>query len=403
MSDPWLTIIGIGEDGVAGLSSASQAALTEAEVIMGPQRHLDLVVNNPLSTSVPAGTDLIPWPVPFADGIAILASLLGKQVVVLASGDPFWFGAGSVIARSFGPDEWIALPGPSCFSLAAARLGWPLENTACLGLHAAPMARMRPHLARRARLIVTLRDGDAVPALGNYLDTQGFGDSILHVMEHLGGPQDRLTQHRADTITGTFEHPLCAAVEVAGDGPALTAASGQPDDTFQSDGQITKRPVRAITLSTLAPKPGEHLWDIGGGSGSIALEWLLAHPTTTATTVEPRADRAARIAQNALDLGLDHRLTVIEGAAPDALPGLKEAHAIFIGGGLSKPVLDAAVATPARIVVNAVTLEGEALLSAAQAIHGGDLMRIALGHAAPLGPKRGWASAYPVVQWSLDR
>ncbi len=370
---------------------------------MGPQRHLDLVVKNPLSTSVPAGTDLIPWPVPFADGIVILASLRGQRVVVLASGDPFWFGAGSVIARSFGPSEWIALPGPSCFSLAAARLGWALEHTVCLGLHAAPMARMRPHLAPNVRLIVTLRDGDAVPALGSYLNAQGFGDSTLHVMEHLGGSQDRLTQHRADAIKGTFEHPVCVAVDVVGDGPALTAATGQADDTFQSDGQMTKRPIRAITLSTLAPKSGEHLWDIGGGSGSIALEWLLAHPSTTATTVEPRADRAARIAQNALDLGLDHRLTVIEGAAPDALAGLKEAHAIFIGGGLSKPVLDAAVANPARIVVNAVTLEGEALLSAAQTIHGGDLMRIALGNAAPLGPKRGWASAYPVVQWSLDR
>lgn len=403
MSDPWLTIIGIGEDGVAGLSAASQAALSEAEVIMGPQRHLDLVVNNPLSTSVPAGTDLIPWPVPFADGIAILASLRGQRVAVLASGDPFWFGAGSVIARSFGPDEWTALPGPSCFSLAAARLGWPLETTTCLGLHAAPMARMRPHLAPGMRLIVTLRDGDAVPTLGTYLDTQGFGDSILHVMEHLGGPQDRLTDHSADAITGTFEHPVCAAIEVAGDGPALTSASGQADDTFQSDGQITKRPVRAITLSTLAPKPDEHLWDIGGGSGSIALEWLLAHPTTTATTVEPRADRVARIAQNALNLGLDHRLTVIEGAAPEALAGLKEPDAVFIGGGLSQPVLDAAVATSARIVVNAVTLEGEALLSAAQATHGGELMRIALSNATPLGPKRGWSSAYPVVQWSLDR
>ncbi|WP_299699031.1 precorrin-6y C5,15-methyltransferase (decarboxylating) subunit CbiE [uncultured Tateyamaria sp.] len=403
MCDPWLTIIGIGEDGVAGLSAASQAALAAADVIMGPQRHLDLVVNNPLNTSVPAGTNLIPWPVPFADGIAILASLRGQRVAVLASGDPFWFGAGSVIARSFGPDEWIALPGPSCFSLAAARLGWALETTTCLGLHAAHMARMRAHLARGVRLIVTLRDGNAVPALGSYLTAQGFGDSTLHVMEHLGGPQDRLTQHRADAITGTFEHPLCAAVEVAGDGPALTSASGQADDTFQSDGQITKRPVRAITLSTLAPKPGEHLWDIGGGSGSIALEWLLAHPSTTATTIEPRADRAARIAQNALDFGLDHRLTVIEGAAPDALAGLKEPRAVFIGGGLSQPVLDAALATSARLVVNAVTLEGEALLSAAQTNHGGELMRIALGHAAPLGPKRGWASAYPVVQWSLDR
>jgi len=363
----------------------------------------EIVVNAPLTTSVPAGTDLIPWPVPYADGIAILASLRGKRVVVLASGDPFWFGAGSVLARNFGPDEWTALPGVSCFSLAAARLGWALETTTCLGLHAAPMARLRRHLAPGVRLIVTLRDGDAVHALASYLSAQNFGDSTLHVLEHLGGPQDRLTSTRAADVTGTFDHPVCAAIEVAGHGHPLTAATGQPDDTFDSDGQITKRPVRAITLSTLAPKPGEHLWDIGGGSGSIGLEWLLAHPTTTATTVEPRADRAARIVQNAKDLGVDHRLDVVEGAAPAALDGLKTPDAIFVGGGLSAETIKAVLSYSARLVINAVTLEGEALLAAAHADHGGALMRIALSNATPLGPKRGWTSAYPVVQWSLAK
>lgn len=373
-----------------------------ADVIMAPQRHLDLVVNAPLTTSVPAGTDLIPWPVPFADGIAILASLRGQKVVVLASGDPFWFGAGSVIARSFGPTEWTAMPGISCFSLAAARLGWSLEKTTCLGLHAAPFARLRRQLAPGGRIIVTLRDGDAVHALAAYLCAQNFGDSTLHVLEHLGGPQGRLTSARASDISGTFDHPVCAAIDIAGHGKTLTAATGQRDDIFDSDGQITKRPVRAITLSTLAPKPGEHLWDIGGGSGSIALEWLLAHPTTLATTVEPRGDRAARIVENALTLGVEHRLTVIEHTAPEALDGLRRPDAIFVGGGLSQPVIDAALRQNTRLVVNAVTLEGEALLSAAHATHGGELMRIALSHVAPLGPKRGWSSAYPVVQWSLD-
>ncbi len=370
---------------------------------MAPQRHLDLVVNDALATSVPAGTDLIPWPVPFADGIALLASLRGQRVVVLASGDPFWFGAGSVIARSFGTSEWTALPGPSCFSLAAARLGWALEKTTCLGLHAAPMTRLRRHLTPGARLIVTLRDGEAVSELASYLVARGFNDSTLHVMEHLGGPQDRLTTCRADAVAGTFEHPVCVAIEVAGNGTALSVATGQADDTFQSDGQITKRPIRAITLSTLAPKAREHLWDIGGGSGSIALEWLLAHPTMTATTIEPRADRAARIRKNAEELGVEHRLDVAEGAAPNALDGLRAPDAIFIGGGLSQHVLDKVLTLNARLVVNAVTLEGEALLAAAQAEHGGELMRIALSHVSPLGPKRGWASAYPVVQWSLSR
>ncbi|MEL6453067.1 MAG: precorrin-6Y C5,15-methyltransferase (decarboxylating) subunit CbiT, partial [Pseudomonadota bacterium] len=193
--------------------------------------------------------------------------------------------------------------------------------------------------------------------------------------------------------TGEFTHPLVAAIAVA-DGPALPRATGMPDDTFAHDGQITKRPIRAVTLSTLAPKPHEHLWDIGGGSGSIALEWLLAHPTTTATSVEPRPDRAARIRANADTLGVAHRFTVIEGAAPYALTDLPKPDAIFIGGGLSQPLLDAALSQGTRLVANAVTLEGEALLSTAAATHGGTLMRLDISTSAPLGPKRGWKAAY---------
>ncbi|WP_299624422.1 precorrin-6y C5,15-methyltransferase (decarboxylating) subunit CbiE [uncultured Tateyamaria sp.] len=404
MSDaPWLTIVGIGEDGIDGLTAASQAALSVAEVIMGPPRHLDLVVNAPLTTSVPAGTKHIPWPVPFADGLPVLEKLRGQRVVVLASGDPFWFGAGSVIARHFKAHEWVALPGVSCFALAAARMGWALDKTICEGLHAAPFSRLKPDLAPGVQIIATLRDGDAVNALAAYLTTTGFGASSLTIMEHLGGPSERISTATAANLKGSFDHPVCAAIHAAGDGPSLPKSTGLPDDTFANDGQITKRPVRAITLSTLAPLPREHLWDIGGGSGSIALEWLLAHPTTTATTIEPRADRADRIRQNADNLGVAHRLSVIQGAAPDALTPLAAPDAIFVGGGLSENLLTAIVAVPARLVVNAVTLEGEALLSACQAQHGGDLMRIALAQSKPLGSKRGWAASYPVVQWSLSR
>lgn len=370
---------------------------------MGPPRHLDLVVNAALTTSVPAGTKHIAWPVPFADGLPILENLRGQRVVVLASGDPFWFGAGSVIARHFDPGEWTSLPGLSCFALAANRMGWALDKTTCVGLHAAPFARLKRDLAPGVQIIATLRDGDAVNALAAYLKTAGFGPSTVTIMEHLGGPSEHLTKATAATLSGAFQHPVCAAIKVAGDGPTLPNSTGLPDDTFANDGQITKRPVRAITLSTLAPLPGEHLWDIGGGSGSIALEWLLAHPTTTATTVEPRTDRAARIRQNADDLGVAHRLTVIEGSAPDALSDLARPNAIFVGGGLSETMLAAVIAIPARLVVNAVTLEGEALLSACHAKHGGDLMRIELAQAKPLGAKRGWAASYPVVQWSLSR
>ena len=396
MSDaPWLTIIGIGEDGVAGLRARSQAALETADIIMGPPRHLGVLGETRART--------IGWPVPFSDGLTQLDALRGQRVVVLASGDPFWFGAGSVIARRYAAHEWTAYPGPSCFALAANQLGWALEKTICLGLHAAPMQRLRRHLAPATHLIVTLRDGAAVGELAGYLAQHGFGDSTITIFEHLGGPRERITSGTAHALTGTFDHPVCAAIVLAGDGAVLTRATGQPDDTFQSDGQMTKQPVRAITLSTLAPKPHEHLWDVGGGSGSIALEWLLTHPTTRATCIEPRDDRAARIRLNAETLGVDHRLHIVIGSAPDALCDLEAPDAIFVGGGLSQDVLEEVSATNARLVVNAVTLEGEALLALWQTRLGGDLMRIELAHAKPLGAKRGWAAAYPVVQWSVTQ
>ncbi len=390
-----MTIVGIGEDAPAGLPPASRAALEAAEIVMGAPRHLALLP--------PLGADLVEWPVPFADGIARLLALRGRRVVMLASGDPFWFGAGTSIARHLRAGEWTALPGPSTFSLVAARMGWPLEHTACHGLHAAPLARLRPALAAGGRMIVLLRDGDAVRGLAEYLRDAGFGASRVTVFESVGGPAERRSDGAAGAMPdAAFAHPVCAAVQVKGDGAALPLASGRPDAWFESDGQMTKRPVRALTLSALAPCPGQHLWDIGGGSGSIGIEWLLAHPTMRATTVEPREDRAAQILQNAARLGMD-RLKVVQGAAPEALAGLAPPDAVFIGGGLSQELLDwlaAHLAPGTRIVANAVTLESEALLTRAQARLGGDLLRIELAQAAPLGGRTGWRASYPVVQWS---
>ncbi|PTX52028.1 precorrin-6y C5,15-methyltransferase (decarboxylating) subunit CbiE [Allosediminivita pacifica] len=390
---PWLTIVGLGEDGPDGLPAASRAALDAAEVVMAPTRHLSLIPET--------GAERIAWPVPFAEGLPLLKELTGRRTVVLASGDPFWFGAGSVIAREFAPHEWRALPGPSTFSLAAARLGWPLDRTTCLGLHAAPLSRLRPHLAPGQNMIVLLRDGAAVALLADYLSGLGFGASTLHVMEALGGPREHVNTCRADGPQGTHGAPVCVAIEPAG-GPALPQASGLPDDTFETDGTMTKRPVRALTLSALAPRPGEHLWDVGGGSGSVAVEWLLSHPTTQATTVEPREDRRALIARNAASLGQD-RLRIVEGSAPGALEGLAPPDAVFVGGGLSQALLDRLTALPkgTRLVANAVTLDSEALLVAAQARLGGTLLRLDLSEAAPLGPRKAWKAAYPVVQWSV--
>ncbi|EEE38292.1 precorrin-6Y C5,15-methyltransferase (decarboxylating) [Rhodobacteraceae bacterium KLH11] len=393
---PWLTVLGLGEDGLDGLSPASRHVLDRAEIVMGPPRHLSLIPGSKAQR--------VEWPVPFAEGLPILTGFRGRRTVVLASGDPFWFGAGSVIARSFPAAEWTALPGQSTFSLAAARLGWPLESTLTFGLHAAPLTRLRPHLAPGLRAILLLRDGKAVAELATYLGETGFADCALHVMEALGGPRERARSvSLTEALLGSFEHPVCVGLDVGGTGPAFPKASGKPDDIFETDGQITKRPVRALSLSALAPQRGEYLWDIGGGTGSISIEWLMCDPSLTATAIEPRADRAERIRRNADALGQD-RLEVVQGTAPEALGTLSAPDAVFVGGGLSADLLTwlhANLATGTRLVANAVTLESEALLAAWQAKLGGDLLRIELAQASALGPRRGWKSAYPVVQWSV--
>ncbi|MFN3208635.1 MAG: precorrin-6y C5,15-methyltransferase (decarboxylating) subunit CbiE [Roseovarius sp.] len=389
---PWLTIIGLGEDGPEGLCAASRSALETAEIVMGPQRHLSLI-------ETPART--IPWPVPFSKGIEDLLALRGTPCVVLASGDPFWFGAGTTITGHLDRNEWHAYPGRSTFSRAANHLGWPLDRTICTGLHAAPLTRLRPHLSPGARLIVLLRDGDAVAELAAYLCDTGFGTSEVTVMEALGGPRERITHATGDDLSGSFAHPVCAAIEVAGDGLVLPRACGLPDTFFESDGVMTKRHIRALTLSALAPKPGEHLWDIGGGSGSIGIEWLLCDPTLSATVIEPHDDRIGLITANAQALGAD-RLNVVKGKAPAALDGLRPPDAVFIGGGLSRQLLARLEAlNDIRIVANAVTLESETLLVNAQARVGGDLTRIEIGQARPVGGRRGWAQSFPIVQWSF--
>lgn len=392
----WLTIVGIGEDGPAGLSAASRDALACAEWVTGAARHLALLGDLACGRAA--------WPVPFEDGIAPLLARRGQRVVLLVSGDPFWFGAGSVVVRELEAWEWIAHPVPSTFALAAARLGWPIDTTHCLGLHAAPFARLRPMLAPGVRAIVLVRDGAAVGALGGYLRDLGFGDSALWVLEALGGPRERVRETTAAMLDfSDIAHPVAVGIVVAGDGAVLPTVAGRPDGWFEHDGQITKRPVRALTLSALAPRPFETLWDIGTGSGSIAIEWLLAHPTTQAIAFEADPVRAARARDNAAALGVD-RLRVIDARAPDGLAGQPAPDAVFIGGGLSDTLLDwlcAQLAPGTRIVANAVTLESEAVLAAWQRAKGGDLLRIELADAAPIGTRRGWRAHYPIVQWSV--
>ncbi len=399
MAEPWITIIGLGEDGPDGLSAASREALEKAEVVMGPSRHLGLIETS---------AETVEWPVPFADGYAVLEGLRGKQVAVLASGDPFWFGAGRAISGHF-PGEWRAFPGVSIFGLVASRLGWALEDVACVGLHAAPFARLRRHLVEDALIIATLRDGPSVSKLARYLRDTGFAGTRMFVCHAIGGPLEYVEGMSVfEALKGGFKHPVAVGLSIAAKDISYTLprASGIADAFFDTDGVMTKRPLRAMTLSALAPRRGEHLWDIGGGSGSIAIEWLLADDLCRATIVEPRADRCALIRANAEALGVEHRLEVLEASAPEVLPALDRPDAVFIGGGLdadTRLAIWAAVAEGTRVVANAVTLETEALLVDWQAKFGGDLMKVEISSSSPMGSKRGWKAAYPVVQWSVVR
>jgi precorrin-6Y C5,15-methyltransferase (decarboxylating) len=387
---PWLTIIGIGEDGLAGLSDASRKALASAEIVFGGERHLQLAE---------IGKRGRPWPVPF--DVAPVLACRGRPTAVLASGDPFWHGAGGSLAAHLSTGEWIAHPAPSTFSLAAARLGWRLEDALCLGLHAAPFERLVPLLSRGARIICLVRDAQAAADLAAWLTARGWGESRLWTLSALGGPREHIAESRArDYVTGSAVSPLAVALQAEG-AAGLPRSSGLADELFAHDGQITKRPVRALALSALAPRPGETLWDIGAGSGSVSIEWALAGGQAIA--IEAREDRAANIRANATAFGLSHRISIVAGCAPAALEGLKTPDAVFFGGGLDAALFEAVwsrLAGGARVVAHAVTLETEALLSELQHAHGGDLMRIELAYAAPLGRYRSWQPARPVVQWS---
>ena len=384
-----MTIIGLGEDGPEGLTPASRAALAAAKVVFGGPRHLDLIG---------AGDKGRTWPVPF-DASPVL-ELRGLPTVVLASGDPFWFGAGGSLMSYLQPGEWVSHPAPSTFQLAANRLGWRLEEVHCLGLHAAPFARLRPVLGRGVRVICTLRDGAAVGDLARWLAANGHPNASLTVLERLGGPRERISHGLPTDPIGA---PVSAAIEATG--PGLPRASGLPDDLFQHDGQITKRPVRALTLSALAPRHGDLLWDIGAGSGSIGIEWLLAGGAKVAA-LEADPTRAARARGNVDAFGLSHRHHLTEARAPEGLADLPTPDAVFIGGGASEALLAAVwtlIPPGTRLVMNAVTLETEALVLDWSTRHGGNLLKIELSEPAPIGRKRGWKSALPILQWSVTR
>ncbi|MCR6629547.1 MAG: precorrin-6y C5,15-methyltransferase (decarboxylating) subunit CbiE [Magnetospirillum sp.] len=389
---PWLSVIGMGDDGVAGLSPAARALLDAAEVVVGGARHLALVEG---------GAEKREWPSPFAGARDLLESLRGRNVVVLASGDPMWFGIGATLTRWVPAGEMRVLPHPGAFSLAAARLGWPLQDCLFLTIHGRPLEVLHLHLAPGRRLLVLSEDGQSPAAVARLLEKAGYGPSRLVVAEHLGGAAERLREATAETWVGAAADLNTIAVECrAESGARLHAAvPGLPDDVFDHDGQLTKREIRAVTLAALAPLPGQVLWDVGAGCGSVAIEWM--RTGGRAVAIEPRPDRCARIAANAAALGVPG-LEIIRGAAPDALP-YSDPDAIFVGGGVSVPgLLEAcwsSLRPGGRLVANAVTAEGEAALIALHARFGGQMVRLAVSRLAPVGGFHTWHPAMPVTQY----
>lgn len=394
----WLTIIGIGEDGLAGLGESARQAIAEAEIVFGGTRHLEL--------AAPAiRGDSRPWPSPFSSAIEAVLALKGRKVCVLASGDPFHHGVGATLARHIDASHMRVIPHPSSFSLAAARLGWPVQDVVTLSLHGRPLDLIRPHLHPGARILALTSDEHGPAQLAALLTESGFGISIVTVLEALGGPRETVRSHVAMSFALGDIDPLniCAISVVAlPQARILPLTPGLDDNLFEHDGQITKREIRSLTLAALAPRRGELLWDIGAGSGSVGIEWMLADPSLRAIAIEADPERTARITRNAAVCGVPD-LRIVAGAAPAALTGLEAPHAIFIGGGGTAPgVLDAAIGAlrpGGRLVANAVTLDMEALLLARHAVLGGRLTRIAVSRADAVGSMTAWRAAMPITQW----
>lgn len=392
----WLHIIGMGDNGLESLTPATRAVLEAADVIVGGARH------HALTPDLKA--ERINWPSPFSALTETLENLRGKQVAVLATGDPLWYSVGPMIAKHFAPDDTLFHPQVSAFQLAAARMHWSLSGVETLTVHGRPVVTILPFLAPNQKLIL-LTSGSQTPAeVAALLTARGYGASKMTVLAHMGGADEA----RFDSTAADWSHEVPDFHSLAIDcildsGNAPLPRVGLPDDVFVSDGTMTKRDIRAVTLSKLMPMRGALLWDIGCGSGSVAIEWMRAARDARAIGIERRADRRAMALENAITLGAP-KLQVLDGEVPNALSDLEAPDAIFIGGGLSIETFEAAwsaLKPHGRLVANAVTLEGEAALFELFHKHGGDLTRIAVARAEPVGRLTGWRAAMPLTQWSI--
>lgn len=397
----WLTIVGVGDDGIAGLSPATRALLEAAEIIVGSERLLSHLSKETARR--------YPWTSPLSAMISKIADWRGRRVVVLATGDPMHFGVGVTLLKHFSPDEAVIIPTLSAFTLAAARLGWPLQEVETLSLHGRPAALVQPHIQPGARLLALTEGGETVRSVAEILRKRGYGPSKLTVLEHMGGETERKTVFTADQevpddiaafCTLAIE---CTAIPAA---PVLPRVPGLPDDAFVHDGQLTKRDVRAVTVAALGPVPGAVLWDLGAGCGSVGIEWMRAARGARAVAFERKAERIAMMAENAAALGTPD-LEIVEGDLPATLEGRSAPGALFIGGAVSnRAVFQAAwsaLGAGGRCVANAVTLEGEAALIERYDAYGGELVRISVSEATPVGRLHAMRPRMSMLQWRATK
>ncbi|EAU43085.1 Precorrin-6Y C5,15-methyltransferase (decarboxylating) [Fulvimarina pelagi HTCC2506] len=392
----WLTVVGIGEDGLSALSDEAHIVLAEADAIFGGERHLEMLGATRAEQTA--------WTSPFEANLDAIENLAGENVVVLATGDPLWYGVGATLAKRFGSDAIRVIPSLSAFQLAAARLVWPLQDCVCLTAHGRPVENLVRHTAPGARLIVLTGGSEGPREIARVLTARGYGQSRLYVCENLGGYDERVRETGAAGFHLTDIMPLNTVAIECRAGPAATPRPrlpGLPDDAFVHDGKMTKRVMRALALAALAPMPGDLLWDVGAGCGSIGVEWLRVDARLSAIAIEPREDRCAMIRENATALGTPD-LQIVAGEAPVAFAGLLAPDAIFIGGGLTDGIFDACwenLKPGGRLVAHAVTLESEVILIDLHARLGGELSRIGVEIAEKVGPYRGFKPSMTVVHW----
>jgi precorrin-6Y C5,15-methyltransferase (decarboxylating) len=402
---PWLSLVGIGDDGIEGIGKSAREAISQAEMFIGGERHLAFLPED--------GRPRVPWPSPLSDLIDQIPGYRGKKLCVLTTGDPFFFGIGAILAEKIPIEEMKVYPAPSSFNLALSRLGWSLPGVRAISLHGRPLRSLLPHLVDKARLAILTANRNSPGEIAGLLEAEGFGGSILHVFSHLGGKGETHVTLTARELASAqpddrIQDLNIVAVELAAEGHGLSGhlLPGLEEGRFRHDGQITKREIRILTLAALMPKPGDLLWDVGAGSGSVSIEWLRADPSLEAIAVEKSKARLENLRANAEALGTP-RLRAVQGEAPGCLTELSDPDTVFIGGGLRDESLIEScwprLKPGGRLVANAVTLEGEAALQRFFGAHGGDLVRLQVSRLHTTGRLHGWRPGTPITQFRIAK